>query len=274
MDRIASVYAVCFPNGKLYVGITTKTAEQRFQAHIKSDKPVGCAIRHFGPESVRVVVLRRGLPWAEACRVERYYVRLLQSRIEQNGYNLTDGGEGVLRLTESSQKKKSEAIKRRYSNDPVFREAMRIAQQKATQAASESRRGRPMSTETKTRISTANRGKVRSPEHKDKLRRANLGKKISEATRKKLSRVHRDKYNSDPVYRETRLKALELATTAAVKANRGRRLSTETRQRMSDAHQRKRVQAEVDSVMQKVDSLLHGLTVAHDEYRKAMKCLT
>jgi len=121
----ASLYILCFPNGKLYVGITRQRVERRFQRHKRSTAPVGCALFKYGPENVRIVVLHRDRPWAEACELERFYIQEFGTRIEAGGYNLTDGGEGVLNPpTESRQRMSEKAIssrKRQWQNSTYRR---------------------------------------------------------------------------------------------------------------------------------------------------------
>lgn len=145
------------------MGITTKTAEKRFRGHMKSPYPVGCAIRHFGPENVRVVILHHDLPWAEACELERFYIQKFGSRIETGGYNLTDGGEGQLGWKPSleTRQRLSDARKRRG----------------------------PISEETRLRIGRASRG-----------RKPGLGKKRSVQAVAAMVAGVREKWK-DPVYR-------------------------------------------------------------------------
>jgi len=68
---VAEVYAIGFPNGKLYIGITTRTTEQRFRGHVKdmqrgSTYTVHKALRKYGPDSVRLVTLHSGVTDDEA----------------------------------------------------------------------------------------------------------------------------------------------------------------------------------------------------------------
>lgn len=106
----AVVYILCFPNGKLYVGITTKTAEQRFQEHCKAARKgsscaVHNAIRRYGPEAIRLVTLRSKVAWEEAKRLETEWIAYLDVQDKRNGYNRTAGGDGSAGCIPSAETK-------------------------------------------------------------------------------------------------------------------------------------------------------------------------
>lgn len=61
---MGELYALDFPNGKRYIGITYLTSAQRFQQHVKnqydkqrSDLAIYRAMRKYGHHSVTVSVL-------------------------------------------------------------------------------------------------------------------------------------------------------------------------------------------------------------------------
>lgn len=95
------LYILTFPNGKQYVGITTKTAEKRFAAHCyeagKSSKRTSVlhrAINVHGPESVDVQTIAFSDDWNCLCDLERQAIGFFETR-SPLGYNLTDGGDGA-----------------------------------------------------------------------------------------------------------------------------------------------------------------------------------
>ena len=97
---MADVYAIGFPNGKLYVGITNKTAQRRFKGHVGRAKKgstfaVHNAIRKYGPSSLRLMVLAQGVAWARAKELEVEWIARLGTQDKRNGYNRTAGGDGV-----------------------------------------------------------------------------------------------------------------------------------------------------------------------------------
>ncbi len=68
------LYAIDFPSGKRYIGITTATAEERFKGHVSAmnkgwDAAVSNALRKYGPENVAV----RTLALAECVHEKREF---------------------------------------------------------------------------------------------------------------------------------------------------------------------------------------------------------
>lgn len=97
MFKKGCVYCLEFPNGKKYVGITTMLIPQyRLRYHSKRvGSLLGRAICKCGIDQVRFLILEQDLFWKELCILERYYIRKYKTR-SPNGYNLTDGGEGII----------------------------------------------------------------------------------------------------------------------------------------------------------------------------------
>lgn len=96
---MAQVYVIGFPSGKVYVGITYKTAQQRFEQHLCNARGGGSyavhhAIRKYG-KGVRLIILAQGVPWAEAKELEMWWISRLGT-FGPGGYNLTGGGEGMV----------------------------------------------------------------------------------------------------------------------------------------------------------------------------------
>ena len=97
---MSCVYEIrCVVSGRSYVGKTAATAEKRwrdhqFDARKGSRRPFHCAIRKHGVEAFRVVIIEEGLTDTEAFDLERKSILALGTRTP-NGYNATDGGEGV-----------------------------------------------------------------------------------------------------------------------------------------------------------------------------------
>jgi group I intron endonuclease len=138
-----TVYKVtCRPNGKIYIGITKKTAEGRWRAHCRaarSGKNVGsllhAAIVRLGEDAFDIETVTTCGTWEEACSIERDLIKAHDSF--NYGYNATKGGEGTTGFKPSEE----------------------------TRALlSKIRRGKPKSDEHKAAIGDGNRGKVRSVE--------------------------------------------------------------------------------------------------------------
>ena len=93
------LYQLKFPNDKSYIGITSKTAEERFKQHCKlslSKKryAVHAAIRKYGKENVVLTVLDTVDNWELLCLAEMEAIEKFNTFMP-NGYNLTLGGDGT-----------------------------------------------------------------------------------------------------------------------------------------------------------------------------------
>lgn len=84
-------------NGRIYVGQTRRTIEQRFLQHSKSDTPLGNAMRDCGIENFTVEVIETCETPEQAREREIFWIRVLKSRLP-GGYNQSDGGEGFRKV--------------------------------------------------------------------------------------------------------------------------------------------------------------------------------
>lgn len=89
----------CNINGKNYIGITGDF-KGRIKSHLSvaengSNTVFHKAIRKYGIKSFLIFVLDRANTWEEACKLEKYYIKKIGTKLP-NGYNMTDGGEGTL----------------------------------------------------------------------------------------------------------------------------------------------------------------------------------
>lgn len=82
-------------NGKMYVGYTRRTIEQRFQEHLESagkfNRPLYNAIKKDGKDRFRIELIEYCTKRNVSNR-ERYWIKTLNTK-NPNGYNLTKGGE-------------------------------------------------------------------------------------------------------------------------------------------------------------------------------------
>jgi len=91
------LYKLDFPNGKSYIGITSKTAQQRFKEHCcqsKNKNPCQSAIKKYGKENVKLTVLSTVDNWELLCLAEIEAIEKFNT-FKPNGYNITKGGEGA-----------------------------------------------------------------------------------------------------------------------------------------------------------------------------------
>lgn len=103
------VYALIFPNGKRYVGLTKHSAEKRWAEHQANarygDKEaVYCAIRKHG--APKVEVLEEGSDYELLQLLEIDWIVALGSKTP-GGYNLTDGGESLLGYRHTREQKRA-----------------------------------------------------------------------------------------------------------------------------------------------------------------------
>lgn len=131
---MGACYLIQFPNGKVYVGITTKTASERFAGHCRDagsatrqHYPLYNALRKYGPESVTIHTLAESEDWAELCRWERHFIALFGSHHRALGYNSTSGGDGAPDPTEEVRRKMSAARRDKWSNDNKYRQTISTA---------------------------------------------------------------------------------------------------------------------------------------------------
>lgn len=144
---------LCAENGKAYIGYSSKSAEERFKAHIlnarwKRKTALYDAIRCYGEEAFSVETILECESHAEACAHE---IRLIEEfgSLLPYGYNMTRGGDGVPLTKE--QRDAANAKKRGFCS-PKQLEANRR------------RKGQKASEETRAKLSAARIGRKQKPE--------------------------------------------------------------------------------------------------------------
>ena len=100
-------------NGKVYIGITTKSVRSRWKAHLCNAfvKNVNYylykAMRKHGKEAFSIETIYEAASFDDLLETEKRFITECNSYATANGYNQTLGGEGVFGL-----KKKPEAIEK------------------------------------------------------------------------------------------------------------------------------------------------------------------
>lgn len=159
---------VCESSGKVYVGQTTSSIDQRFAEHMlitaRKGYALGAAIRKHGRSAFRIEALeycdtREDLDASEIFWIQWY------NTLSPAGYNLASGGHGF-RHSSETRAKQSEIAKRRFANEA---ERRKISEAKRAS-------GYQHSDETRARMSEKSKGR---PAH-------NKGEKMSAAQREKL----------------------------------------------------------------------------------------
>ena len=182
-------------NGKMYVGKTTKTLEARKKGHQKGARyGQGCfksAIRKYGIDGFTCEELFVSDSEISLNLKEVEYIRDLNTK-SPNGYNLTDGGEGLSNPPEEVRLKMRMAMLGKPKSE-VHKANLKIAfkDRKMPEGFGETQRvlmtGRKRSAETKQKMSESSKGRRLSEETRAKLSRAHTGKTLSAETRKKMS---------------------------------------------------------------------------------------
>ena len=102
MDKKFMVYKHTFPNGKVYIGITSKKKpNQRWESGIgysKNQIVMYNAIQKYGWDNIKHEILFENLSKDDACKKEIELIKKYHSFIHDplcNGYNMTMGGDGI-----------------------------------------------------------------------------------------------------------------------------------------------------------------------------------
>jgi len=191
-------------NGKGYVGKTSgRLSSRRNQHHSnarngRSNRPFDNALRKYGFGAFIWIVLIENDDLKHLNEQESIWIFLLRTR-HPNGYNLTDGGEGLpgwVPSDEELERRKeychSKEIKAKISKRTKIALARKSIKRKMSLAGY----GRSHTEETKKKISESNKGKHgkrgyhHSEETKRKIGKASMGRKPSEETRRKISEAN------------------------------------------------------------------------------------
>lgn len=102
-----TVYAATSPSGKTYVGFTHYRLEDRIWQHLSEarrgkKRPIYNAIRKYEKQITWNIL---GIYYTEAFAKNREKHFIREMNTIENGYNVTEGGEGTLGLIRKSQRK-------------------------------------------------------------------------------------------------------------------------------------------------------------------------
>jgi hypothetical protein len=102
---------------------------KRWRGHLNavrqgSEYAFHCAIRKYGTKYWIHILLAQGVSQTAAKVLEKYWIKKLDTR-PPNGYNLTDGGDGVVGLVQSEKGRRiTGKMSRQRWKDPKFRAKM------------------------------------------------------------------------------------------------------------------------------------------------------
>lgn len=156
-------------SGKIYIGKTVRELRTRISEHIYNNYNyrIDNAIQKYGIGSFDIDVIAEADTEEELLALEKFFIEFYGCK-SPNGYNLTDGGEGI--------------------SGYIFPEEV-------VQKIAEQNRGRKLSEKTRINMSEAHKGHPVSKKTRIKLSIANTGKSyhVSDETRKKLSETRPNK---------------------------------------------------------------------------------
>lgn len=179
-ENIWCVYQHTCPNGKVYIGITSQKPERRWRnghGYKGQNNYFWRAICKYGWENIKHEILEDNLTNKEACEKEKQYIQEHQSTNRKFGYNITDGGEGCTGL--KGEKNPMYGI-------PRTDEAKKNIS-KAIQKYYETHEKKPVSEETRKKLSIINSGENNAMYGRCGELNPFYGKTHSEETRRILS---------------------------------------------------------------------------------------
>lgn len=206
------LYQLTSPGGKSYIGISSKSTEDRWAKHTehafgkRNAGALYAALRKYGVESFKVKTLVIADDWDYLCEIEKRAIVAFGTK-SPNGYNITDGGEGTVgRIIDDEERSNISAGQKRRFENPDELEKLR----KRTQA---------FSPELRQRIKEKATATMRTPEFRER------------------ASVKSKKQFSDPVMRKKLGDAVRAAVTPEMRAIQSERMVKV----MSDPERRKAV---------------------------------
>ena len=246
MVKIYKLYDPRFPDDVKYVGKTKKSLNERLSAHLsnyflESKTHKNNWVKSLLCDDIKPLIsLIEEVSEEDWIQKEIFWIKYYRDL----GYNLTnstDGGEGMLNITDDIREKLSKANsginnpnygkkRSKETNDKINEVRVIKHSEETKKIISEKLSGIPRSEETKKKISDSNKGKIVSEETKKKLSDANKGKIISDETKEKLS---------ESCYGEKNgffgKKHSEETKDSISKSHKGKKHSDETREKMSQS---------------------------------------
>jgi group I intron endonuclease len=210
-------------SGKVYIGQTTKTIEQRIKTHLRDMKRLNShfysALRLYGKEGFIWKTIDSADTKQRLNEIEQYWIKFFEATNKNKGYNLTKGGTGGAQTDKEVLKKMSNASKGKHPSEETKKKIAESSRKskmgslnpmfgkipwnkgkklgplsnEQKKFISELHKGRKRSKETGEKISKALTGKPLSDEHKDKIRRIRLGTKATHETRQKMKQSSKNK---------------------------------------------------------------------------------
>jgi group I intron endonuclease len=161
-------------NGKIYIGQTKYSLDKRIAQHIKDNKtPVQKAINKYGLESFEISIIDEADTRKELSEKEVYWIKELNSKAP-NGYNLTDGGDGLINPTKETREKIGKASSIRNKGSIGWNAGLTKETDERLMKLSKKLSGRKQTEESNDKRSNSLSGKSKSEEHKDNMRHPHI----------------------------------------------------------------------------------------------------
>ena len=182
MENKWCVYCHTSPDGRRYVGITSRKPQKRWDygRGYKENTYFTRAIEKYGWDSFKHEILCENLTQEGASRLEKRFIRIFDSCNRSKGFNIDLGGwnRGKVMSDETKRKigdahrgkfteKQREAVKHR-------RRSKFHLSDEAKKKIGDSHRGKPLSEAQRKHLSEINMGKKMNEAHKEKLRKVNM----------------------------------------------------------------------------------------------------
>lgn len=113
------VYQHLFPNGKSYVGITCQTTNRRWRdgKSYKSNIRMTRAIKKYGWDNIKHIILAKDLTEDEACNLEVELIAKMDLNNPQKGYNIAPGGDHPCHSKETRRRIGEKSKGRKHSEE-------------------------------------------------------------------------------------------------------------------------------------------------------------
>lgn len=220
-------------NGKQYVGIS-KDFKRRWNEHLSANgsaPALHSAIKKYGADGFVFSHICDAFDFEAACDLERMLIQQHNTKAP-HGYNLTDGGEGVVGrpMTEEDKEVRRKASVAFVSSlSPEERAAkfgtkgrkLTPEQIEKIRVANKGKNlGKKPSSEVRAKMSAAHKNRPRQPmseETKEKIRQSLLGRKMPESEKPKHASFLGRKHTEET---KAKIRASNIATKALLKAKK------------------------------------------------------
>ena len=172
-----TVYMHITPNGKRYIGITSKKPEYRWNGGkgYKANEHFFNAILKYGWDNIEHIIIAENLSKDSACALEQELIAKYDTTNQQKGFNHSIGGESGSLGAKRSQEY-CEKISASKKNKATWAKGKQFSQEHCKKI-SQALTGKHLSEEAKQKLSIAHKGKTTWIK----------GKTMSDETRKKKS---------------------------------------------------------------------------------------